>query len=210
MTKTTKFKDLGINQEFEFDHSSLSVDCLQFAHGPWRKISAHNYVESNSSSPPLQVGTINVEVLPGTHCGLQRRPMRPPTEPTEPITVTIVHSDDAIERFTAHATTLTSALRRFDYYAWHLAAAKRIIDNLTKRDDEPVQGGQMTKTNDELHFITLQTDSHTQHKVRISYKDNDKFCYLCGGLQHHTRFTRSDLIAFATSILEQLAMEETK
>jgi hypothetical protein len=64
-----KFKDLGIDQEFEFDHKDLVVGCLQMAHGPWRKVSNRKYIRADGSEASSYcVGSINIKVAPGKKC----------------------------------------------------------------------------------------------------------------------------------------------
>ena len=64
------FKELSINQEFEFDYSDFTektgLQPLGFALGPWRKISPRKYVYADGSRPySMKVGTIHAKVTPG-------------------------------------------------------------------------------------------------------------------------------------------------
>jgi hypothetical protein len=59
-----KFKDLAVDEEFEFDHSDLSVKPLAFEKGPWRKVSPRKYVYAYGRKDySLRVGSINAKVV---------------------------------------------------------------------------------------------------------------------------------------------------
>lgn len=60
-----KFKDLNVNEEFEFDHRDIG--CLGMVHGPWRKISSRQYIRVGDPIL-LKVGSVNVNVIKAGSC----------------------------------------------------------------------------------------------------------------------------------------------
>ena len=57
-TSVTRFRDLALNQSFEFDRSNFSHSGME--HGPWIRTSARCYEKPGMK---CQVGSINVHVL---------------------------------------------------------------------------------------------------------------------------------------------------
>jgi hypothetical protein len=56
-----KFKELVINEMFEFDRSGLPL-CHGLKHGPWIKISARKYIHNEYTRIEYRIGAINVKV----------------------------------------------------------------------------------------------------------------------------------------------------
>ena len=74
MRAPLKFRDLGIGEVFQFDHSAAGPFHADLQHGPYIKVSKRGYrpgwtLEGLTLSPACVVGSVRVAVLRGHSCG---------------------------------------------------------------------------------------------------------------------------------------------
>lgn len=66
-----RFKDLALNQEFEFDHSDPQFgSCRDITHGPWVKVGPRRFRRVGvGSTRPQRIGSSQAPVRLDSTCG---------------------------------------------------------------------------------------------------------------------------------------------